>query len=112
KFDRSLGGRSCTMTGQASRGRLLSAVLIVGCLAGCKGLFGSQGPPPDPLFLDRKPLEAKAVAAPPLTLAHSEPQPPANPCLATASRSRQVPGTLTNRPRQGGQEEEQEAEHE
>src|SRR5262245_59831220 len=86
---------------------VLSAVLALGGLAGC-GMFGGQGMPDDPLFLDRKPVEAKAKSAPPAVLAHSEPVPPSNPYFAeerpklvgprTPQKAGQAPGVLTSRP--------------
>jgi hypothetical protein len=98
------------MSCEAGRVRRLAAVLLVICLAGCRGLFATQGPPDDPLFLDKKPLESKAQSAPPVAVAYSEPAPPANPYFADerpalAGRPRRphqlgpVPGTLTSRPR-------------
>jgi hypothetical protein len=85
---------------------LLYAVLALSCLAGCKGLFAGQGLPEDPLLLDKFPLRARAIAAPPITLAYSEPVPPGNPFAASASilaerpqNSGPTPATLTNRPR-------------
>jgi hypothetical protein len=85
------------MTWKACRGRYLLSIALFGCLVGCKGIFGSQGLPQDPLFLDKRPLEAKAIFAPPVTIAYSEPLPPTNPYLAQRG-SNSVPGTLTNRP--------------
>jgi hypothetical protein len=70
------------MAWAAGRGRFLSALLMLGCLAGCKGLFGSQGLPDDPLFLDKKPLESRAESGPPVALSYSEPAPPSNPYFA------------------------------
>lgn len=97
------------------RGWFLWAMLAP-CVAGCQGLFGPHGPPEDPLFLRRKPLQAKAQLAPPISLAQSEPHIPANPFAARnapayaddnprrtepAAENRQtprpVPGILTNR---------------
>jgi hypothetical protein len=91
------------MTWEAGRGRLLYALLMLGCLAGCKGLFGTQGPPEDPLFLNKKPLETKPQNARPAAIAYSEPLPPSNPYadqnLAGPPRKPPpVPGILTNRP--------------
>ena len=59
----------------------------IGCLlltlasAGCN-LLGTQGLPPDPLFANRKPIEAKAKTGPPIATALSEPAPAANPYSA------------------------------
>ena len=56
----------------------------IGCLqlalwcAGCN-LFGRQGLPPDPLFANRKPIEAKSQRSPPNAMPFSEPAPAANP---------------------------------
>jgi hypothetical protein len=91
------------------------AVLFAGvCLTLCTGCgaFGHHGVPEDPLFVNRKPIEAHAVSGPPITIARASPVPPANPYFAepayatgrrlpaaTASgRSRTVPGILTGRP--------------
>jgi hypothetical protein len=97
------------MTRTVCRARPLLYVLAV-ALAGCKGLFGSQGLPHDPMFLDKQPIAAKAKSAPPQALAYAEPTPPVNPSLAgrplIAAPSRSVPGTLTNRPRSEPQQEE------
>jgi hypothetical protein len=46
-------------------------------LSGCKGMFGSQGLPPDPLFANRKPAESKSSAGPPVDTPYAEPTPPA-----------------------------------
>ena len=70
------------MTWAPERGRWMSALLGLGLLAGCKGLFGSQGLPDDPLFLDKKPLESRAQTGPPVARGYSEPVPPANPSFA------------------------------
>ena len=94
------------MIRNAGRGWGLVVVLVLGCLTGCKGLFGTQGPPDDPLFLNKKPLETKAHNARPVALAYSEPLPPLNSHAApdgsglagTPRKLSQVPGTLTNRP--------------
>ncbi len=86
------------MNRKARRARFVCIVLAAGIFAGCKGLFGSQGLPHDPMFLDRSPVEVKAHYEPPVMLAYSEPVPPANPFLAKRP-SGPVQGTLTNRPR-------------
>jgi hypothetical protein len=62
----------------ATIGWLIFALL----LSGCKGMFGPQGLPPDPLFANRKPTEAKPNAGPPEPTAYSEPSPAVNPYLA------------------------------
>lgn len=48
-------------------------------LSGCETLFGRQGLPPDPLFVNRKPIESKAKSRPPQELPFTEPTPPPNP---------------------------------
>ena len=45
-------------------------------LAGCKGMFGPQGVPADPLYADRKPIESKASAGSPMATPDREPTPP------------------------------------
>ncbi len=75
----------------SGRRRVLFFALMLACLAGCKGLFGTQGPPDDPLFLDKKPLEVKAHSGPPVAPAYSEPVPPDNP---NASFNRSEPAGL------------------
>ncbi len=89
---------------EADRGRLLWAVLALGSIAGCQGMFARPGLPQDPLLLDKTPHEARAVTAPPVTLAYSEPVAPSNPyfsepppTLVGPRRSTLVPGILTNR---------------
>jgi hypothetical protein len=68
-------------------------------LAGCQGFSKSQGLPNDPLFVSKKPMEAKAKLGPPVALAYLEPSLPSDPYLAKNGRS--VSGTLTNRPKDG-----------
>jgi len=71
-------------TGARAMGRRLGQI---GCLlltllsVGCK-LLGPQGLPPDPLFANRKPIEAKANAGPPNAMPYTEPTPAANPYAA------------------------------
>ncbi len=60
-----------------TRALLIAATLLA--LTGCQGLFAKQGLPPDPLFLEKAPLEAKAVLLPATAPSYSEPQPPSNP---------------------------------
>ena len=95
------------MTRTVCRARPLLYVLAI-ALAGCKGLFGSQGLPHDPMFLDKQPIAAKPKSAPPMALAYAEPTPPVNPSLAgppmIAAPPRPVPGTLTNRPKPSSEE--------
>jgi hypothetical protein len=62
-----------TMGQQVGR---LGFFLLLLVLTGCKGMFGSQGMPPDPLFANRKPAESKANAGPPVDTPYSEPAPP------------------------------------
>lgn len=87
-------------------GSQLGVVALLLGLTGCQGMFAARGLPDDPLFLEKKPLEAKAVQAPPVPLAYAEPAPPSNPYfphdradLARGpARKAHVPGTLTDRP--------------
>src|SRR5438094_10279829 len=62
----------------------LGGVVLGTCVAGCKGLLGSQGPPPDPLFANHKPQESKAEQAAPVAIAFAEPQVPTDPAVALA----------------------------
>jgi hypothetical protein len=87
---------------------LLCALALTICLGGCKGLFGNQGLPRDPMFLDKKPVESKARYSPPVTFAYSEPVPPTHPSgpgpayagpPSAPPKSGPVPGTLTGRSR-------------
>jgi hypothetical protein len=96
------------MTRTICRTRLLSIVLGLGTLAmglaGCKGFFGSQGVPHDPMFLDKQPIEAKPRMSSPQAPAFAETTPPLNPYLAAQQPGldgpqRSLPGTLTNRGR-------------
>ena len=75
------------MSWQAGPRRFLIVLLVLGCLGGCKSLFGTPGPPDDPLFISRRPLDAKAERSTPVTVAYSEPAPPANPFLASRAVS-------------------------
>ena len=109
--DETSGGARAVMTRTLFRARPLLYVLAIG-LTGCKALFGSQGLPHDPLFLDKQPIAAKANSSPPIALAYAEPTPPVNPSLAgrpamIAAPPRPVPGTLTNRPNSDPRDEEQ-----
>ncbi len=61
---------------------------LILALTGCTGIFGRQGLPPDPLFANRKPIEAKAKAGPPTAPAFSEPTPAANPYFAERTRGK------------------------
>lgn len=71
-------------------------LVALASLSGC-GLFASHGIPDDPLFIQRKPQEAKAVQALPSAITRAEPTPPANPYHAAVAASRAVPATLANR---------------
>jgi hypothetical protein len=86
------------MIWEAGRGRVLFFVLILACLAGCKSLFGTQGPPDDPLFLNKKPLEAKARSSRPVAPGYAEPTPPINPHVSAdrtgPDKAAAVAGTL------------------
>jgi hypothetical protein len=79
KFTGYNGNASVVMIWEAGTLRGLLLLLMLAFLAGCKGLFGTQGPPDDPLFLDKKPLEAKAQSSRPVAPNYSEPVPPINP---------------------------------
>ena len=57
----------------------LGCFSLVLMLVGCKGMFGRQGLPPDPLFATRKPIESKAKTGPAVATPFSEPMPAANP---------------------------------
>jgi hypothetical protein len=92
------------MSSAAYPGLWLSAALLLGCAAGCKGVFGSQGPPDDPLLFHTKPLVAKAEGSRPTTFAYAEPPPPAKPHFTPerptssgAETSRAMPGVPANR---------------
>ena len=54
----------------------IGCFLLLLLLSGCKGMFGAQGLPSDPLFANRKVTESKAVAEPPVDTAYREPTPP------------------------------------
>ena len=59
-------------------GQLVFFLLLLASSA-CNGMFGSQGMPPDPLFANRKPVESKVIAGPPVDTPYSEPAPPEHP---------------------------------
>jgi hypothetical protein len=82
KFTGNNGNASSDMIWAAGTLRVLWFVLMLACLAGCKGLFGAQGPPDDPLFLDKKPLAAKAQSSRPVAPSFAEPVPPINPYVS------------------------------
>src|SRR6187397_3231925 len=84
----------------------LIGLLLLG-LAGCKGLFGPPALPDDPMFSNRKPVEAKAKIEPPIHLANSQPTmpeiPPDTYTAKHAERKRglpppQAPGMPTRLP--------------
>jgi hypothetical protein len=56
-------------------GQIGCFLLLLG-LGGCKGIFGPQGLPADPLFANRQPIESKANAGPPMAMPDREPTPP------------------------------------
>ena len=56
-------------------GQLICFALLL-VMGGCKGMFGRQGVPPDPLFADRKAIESKAQTGPPTATPDREPAPP------------------------------------
>jgi hypothetical protein len=58
-------------------------LLLLLHVCGCKGMFGSQGLPADPLFAHRKPVESKAKAGPPVETPYEEPPPPVQRFLAS-----------------------------
>lgn len=94
------------------RWRLTFLLMLLG-LTGCKGLFGSPGPPDDPLFLSKKPLEARAKSSPPTAPPFSEPLPPSNPYARDHAGPALQPrgfvlGTVTNLPTTEFEEEEPE----
>ncbi len=88
----------------------LKAVLAAVCGLGCRGIWGGQGIPDDPMFASRKPVEAKAAMAAPVALAFVEPPIPLDAPMAVASGKEKPPpgkatplkvelrGTLTSQP--------------
>jgi predicted small lipoprotein YifL len=63
----------------ARRIRQVGCLLALFALSGCAAIFGPHELPPDPLFANRKPVEAKTISAPPVVTSYSEPVPPAHP---------------------------------
>lgn len=61
----------------------LAMLLLSLLLTGCKGMFGRQGLPPDPLFANRKPVESNLKAGPATPIPFSEPTPAVNPYAST-----------------------------
>ncbi len=87
----------------------LMAIAMVSCASGCK----SPGIPADPMFISRKPVEAKPETAAPVALVYAEPVLPPDPVVIViappassgdvalpAKPPRKVPGILTNQPPQ------------
>jgi hypothetical protein len=60
----------------------LACMFLMLAIGGCKGMFGPQGLPPDPLFAHRTPTESKAVTGPAQAPPYSEPAPALNPYYA------------------------------
>ena len=83
------------------RGFLVWVALALAGSGGCKNLFAPPTMPDDPLFLERKPLEAKAQIKPPVATSFAEPVPPPNPYFANgvAQKRGRAPATLTSQPR-------------
>jgi len=54
----------------------IGCFLLLLLFSGCKGMFGPLGLPADPLFANRKPVESKANARPPIATPEREPRPP------------------------------------
>ncbi len=63
----------------------LSVLLLTFLLAGCQGLLGRQGPPADPLFVNRQPVETKGELTPPTVMAYSEPPLPGETAVSVAA---------------------------
>ena len=68
----------------------LALALAAGCAAGCQDTAG-QTYPADPLFANRKPIEAKAESTPPVAVACREPAAPPVPALVVAAARRESP---------------------
>ena len=66
-------GPSLTLPARCRYFAKVQTLLMLLALAGCQG----PGMPPDPLFANRKPVETKAVAGPPVDTPLYEPRPPA-----------------------------------
>ena len=64
----------------------VTAFLCAGGLTGCHGLARHPSYPADPLFVIKKPLEAKAEIAPPALVARAEPEIPQVPATVLAVR--------------------------
>jgi hypothetical protein len=69
----------------------LTAALAGSCLPGCQGLARQARYPPDPIFVLKKPVEAKPETAAPVAVVAAEPEPPAVPPAVVAAR--QAPGS-------------------
>jgi hypothetical protein len=93
----------------------LMAIGMASCGIGCK----SPGIPADPMFISRKPVEAKAESASPVAVVYAEPVLPPDPVMVVVAppssptdvahdpgkpsgknAPRKVPGILTNQPAQ------------
>jgi len=59
-------------------------MLPIFILAGCQGVFGPQGLPKDPLFVNQRPIEGKAKSAAPVGIAAVDPAPPLAPLEITS----------------------------
>jgi hypothetical protein len=59
------------MTMRRQIGQIVCFLLLL-ALGGC----ASQGLPADPLFANRKPIESKTKAGPPVATSYNEPTPP------------------------------------
>lgn len=93
----------------------LAAMVMASCVVGCK----SADIPADPMFVSRKPVEAKPETAAPVAVVYAEPVlppdpvmvvislPPSTPEIAKPGKpsgkpGRKVPGILTNQPAKEG----------
>jgi hypothetical protein len=84
-------------TGKAWRSWQIGLAGVLACL-GCQ--TGDHSLPRDPLFVSRKPVEAKPELAAPVTVAFAEPVMPVDPIVALAKRNttEAVPAVLTGNP--------------
>jgi hypothetical protein len=82
---------------------LLAAAVLAACLTGCTG-NSRQTYPSDPLFINKKPIEAKVDNAAPTAVAQLEPAVPQVPALVVAATRRApvggapVPGQASGPP--------------
>jgi hypothetical protein len=80
---------------QPYRARIwLNAVFLCSCLLGCRSTSKAPPYPADPLFVIRKPEEAKAENAAPLVVVNATPEMPAVPAAVLAARQ-PPPGPAT-----------------